>query len=110
MEFSDLGGLLAVGALLAVIGQVAKRLVFKSGKTAGSIGWRGVYYVTMPLHAILVGIAIGASNMLPAPRFLGDRLLGKVIWYALAGAIAPMCFSAVQNILKQKAARNESDS
>lgn len=104
MEFSEVGGFLAVGALLALIG----RGVVSSVKArAGSPGWRGVFYVTQWAHPILAGAALGLISSLPAPVYVGDGTAGRVIWYALAGGMAPTCGRVITSVLEHVAARKD---
>lgn len=106
MQLADLVGLGAVGALLAFLFQGLANLVFGTGKRAGSPGWRGVYYVTMWAHPMLAGAALGYyGTSLPAPLGLGAERVGRVIWYALAGALSPMLYDAVQGMIKHKLAK-----
>ena len=109
MGFAELGGFLAMGALFAIIGKHLNKMVFSSrgGKGAGSPGWHGVWYVTMWAHPIVEGALLGAFGSLHAPKFVGDGLLGGVIWYALAGGLSPSCYNAIRNVIKHLAERGK---
>ena len=100
MELSQLGGFLAIGALLAILGKGVTKMVFGSAPKAGRKGWKGVFYVTLWLQPIVAGALIGLCRPLPAPVFIGDKLLGSVIWYALAGGMSPAIYSAFRSAVK----------
>lgn len=104
MEFSEIGGFVVIGALLAVL---SKGLTGATGARAGSPGWRGVYYVTAWLHPVVAGAALGLISSLPAPEYVGDGTAGRVIWYALAGGLSPMCGRVISSVLEHLTARRE---
>jgi hypothetical protein len=102
---SDFLGFVAVSCLLSAIGQGINRWVFGDKPKAGRQGWRGVWYVTLWAHPILAGGLLGwCVPSLHVPPGMGEGAAGRVIWYALAGAIAPAVYSAVRGVLKQRAA------
>lgn len=48
--------ILILALVIGTMGEVSKRTI--SAK-AGDKGWRGVYYVTLPAHPVLVGALVG---------------------------------------------------
>lgn len=109
MELVDFMSLLAVGGLLAAIGRGVNGMVFGKGPKAGHPGWRGVFYITMWLHPIMVGGLLGFPAWLPAPEFMGDTTAGRVVWYALSGVFSSTAYDAVMSVIKQRAAMKEAE-
>lgn len=105
MSFMDIGGFLAVGALLALVGKGVTSMVFRGGPKAGRKGWRGVFYVTMWAHPLVVGALLGLVPSLPAPGFMGSGTVGSVIWYALAGGFSSTCYNVLHFALQHRAER-----
>ncbi|MCK4718297.1 MAG: hypothetical protein KAT70_06475 [Thermoplasmata archaeon] len=103
MGLIEFASMLVVGALLAAIGKGVTRNVFGSEPKAGRKGWRGVFYVTLWAHPILAGALLGLPAWLPAPTFMGDHLLGRVLWYALAGVFSSTAYDAIASLVKQRA-------
>lgn len=106
MGLNELASMLAVGALLAALGRGVTGMVYGSGPKAGHPGWRGVFYVTMWAHPILVGMLLGIPPWLPAPEFMGEAMLGRVLWYAVAGVFSSTAYDAISSIIKQRAGRD----
>lgn len=81
---------LAIGA----IGEVVKRLVrAKEGDT----GWRGVFYVTLPAHAVVAGMLIGLIPWLPPIDALvkeGYEAAGRFGTYTLAGIVCKLGYDS----------------
>ena len=102
MTLVDFAALLAVGALLSAVGKGVTTLVFGSGPKAGRKGWRGVFYVTMWAHPIVVGALLGIGPWLPAPAFMGDAFLGRMVWYALAGVFSTTAYDGVSLLIKHR--------
>ena len=97
---------LVVGALLSVLGRGVSELVFGGKPRAGFKGWRGVWYVTLPLHALLAGALVGlVATTLPVPPGMGAGVAGRVFWYALSGALGTVCYDVIKGVVKQAAAR-----
>lgn len=109
MELVDFASLLVTGAVLAAIGRGMTAMVFGKGPKAGRPGWRGVFYVTLWFHPILVGALLGLIPSLPAPEFMGSGHAGRVMWYALAGVFSSTAYDAVSNILKHRKAERTSN-
>lgn len=107
METSDLLTLLAVGAFVAGILKGVNSMV---GARAGAAGWRGVFYVTIWLHPVLLGALFGLPNWFPAPHFMGDAIAGRVIWYGLSGMFSSTAYDAISTILKHVGAVKERNS
>ena len=91
-------GFLVVGALLSVIGEGIKRMVFRDPHKAAAKGWRGWYYLSMWAHPILAGSGLGAAG-LPSPEGFPSLL-----WYAGAGAFSGTCYAAVEAAIKRSKA------
>lgn len=101
---------LVVGALLSVLGKGFSGLVFNGKPRAGLKGWRGVWYVTLPLHAVLVGGVLGvAAKTLPVPPGMGEGVAGRVLWYALSGALGVVSYDVLKGIIKHQAAAKSGD-
>jgi len=90
-------------------GEVAKRAV---NAKAGDAGWKGVYYVTMPAHPILVGALIGLIPWLPIPEALtkeGYEFAGRLGTGVLSGVLCKIGYdvlvSTAKRLLGQGAAR-----
>lgn len=109
MELVDLLSFAVVGALLAGIGKGINSMVYGSaGPKPGHKGWRGVWYVTLWLHPIVVGGLLGLSPWLPAPEAMGSTTAGRVLWYAAAGLFASTLYDAIRGFIKQRFAIRES--
>lgn len=105
MSFDPFLSFVVVGATLAAIGVAFSQLVFDGKPRAGLRGWRGVWYVTLPFHAIVVGAALGHfATTLPTPTWMGSGAAGRVMWYALSGALGTVCYDTVKGLIKQRAA------
>lgn len=91
---------LLVGALIAGIGDRLNRVVFGGEPRAGRKGWRGVYYLALPLIPPLVGVLVGAVlTHLPAPEGL------RIAFYGCAGLFSSTAFNLVGGFLKHRAAQ-----
>ena len=73
--------------------EVLKRFV---GPTAGKRGWRGVYEVTMPLHAMALGALLGLVPGLPRPTSFGVETAGGVLFYLSAGVLSVLAYDVVR--------------
>jgi len=98
---------LAIGTL----GEVAKRAV---NAKKGDTGWRGVYYVTLPAHPVIVGALLGLVPLLPvAPQLAVEGYDGvaRFATYLLAGFVCKVAYdvlvATLLRALGQKAAREE---
>lgn len=108
MDLSQFGSMMAVGALLGLIGRLVNSAVFRGRRKATATGWRSWFYLTAGWHPVVAGALLGAlASTLPAPEFLGSGLAGRVIWYALSGGFSHAIYRTVDTMFKQRAARNE---
>ncbi len=89
--------ILAAAFVIGMAGEVAKKLI---GAKAGDKGWRGVYHVTLPWHALLVGAAVGAAGHpigIPVPEVFGADLGGAVLAFTLAGGLSMIAYQAIKS-------------
>lgn len=98
-----------IALVIGTGGEVAKRTVKAK---AGDTGWKGVYYVTIPAHPVLVGILIGLIPWLPIPEQLtkeGYEFFGRLGTGILGGVVCKVGYdliiSTVRRLLGQKDAR-----
>lgn len=99
---------------LGTLGEVAKRAV---NAKKGSSGWRGVYYVTLPAHPVLLGALLGFVPVLPVAIPLaveGYDGAARFATYLYAGIVCKVAYdllvSTLRRALGQKAAREEDGS
>ena len=93
MTLEDLAPLVAVGCVLAFLGQ---------GINERPPPWRW-WRRTLWLHPFLGGAAVGLLfRDLPVPEAMGDGLAGRAFWYALAGILAVPLYEAAQAWLRRK--------
>lgn len=107
MEWEHLGALLAVGCVIAVVGQNVNKMVFGGAPKAGRTGWRAWWYLTLWCHPILVGALCGLPPWLPAPEFMGSHTAGRMVWFSLAGIFSSSAYDAVAGVLKHREAKRE---
>ena len=89
--------MLVVGGVLAAVGQGIAHALGESRE-----GWRGVWHRTRALHPIAAGLALGLSS-LPVPEAMGDGLTGRMLWFALAGALAVPIYEVWRVALARRA-------
>ena len=94
---------LLVPLIIGAMGEAAKKLILGTVKPSkqGFKGWRGVYVVTLRVHAVIVGALIGLvghSFELPVPDYFGASLGGVVLAYACAGVIASFAYDALVKV------------
>ena len=85
----------AATAMFATVGQVAKKLV--SPESAAQSRWAYAFRVTMPLHPVLAGLAIGALNLIPASTGVGTPA-EKAMYFGVAGVLSSYFFDLVQRL------------
>ena len=95
--------------VIGTMGEVAKRAIRAK---AGDTGWKGLYYVSMPAHPILVGALIGLIPWLPIPEALtkeGHEFAGRLGTGVLSGVLCKIGYdvlvSTAKRLLGQGAAR-----
>lgn len=96
--------LIVVGVLLAAVGQGINGQVFGELGPRPTQGWRERWRRTMWAHPIIAGGMMGWLTSLPAPEGLGDGTAGRVVWYAVAGALALSLYGWLRRLLEHKAA------
>ena len=102
MDFSQVGSLVVVGAVLGLVGRQISKLVFQGKPKMQATGWRKVFYRSMWAHPVVAGMVLAlAASSLPAPEYLGDGLAGRVIWYALAGGWSHSIVKIVDAMFKK---------
>lgn len=100
MEMSDIVTL-ALALALGTIGEVFKNLV---NAKAGDTGWRGVYYVTLRLHAIVAGLVAGLAfhGSVAIPEQFGVTLRGYALWGAYCGGLAMVGYDVFVGIVRAR--------
>ncbi len=92
---------IVLALVIGTMGEVVKRIV--SAK-AGDAGWRGVYYVTLPAHPVLVGAAIGLLPWLPIPDGLskdGYEFAGRLGTGVLAGVACKIGYDGIVSTVRR---------
>lgn len=87
--------IIVLALVIGTLGEVTKRLVKAK---AGDKGWRGVYYVTLPAHPMIVGALIGLVPWLPIPEGLvkeGYEFAGRLGTGLLAGAVCKIGYDGI---------------
>lgn len=87
-------------------GEVAKKL---TGAKAGDRGWRGVFFVTLPVHAPIIGALLGIAAVAlngwlglaaPTSEAFADGL-GPVLFFCGAGVLASLCYVSIVRVIKR---------
>lgn len=101
--------IIIMALVIGTLGEVAKRTI--SAK-AGDKGWKGVYYVTLPAHPVIIGALSGLIPWLPIPDALvkeGHEFWGRLGAGILSGVVCKvsydMIISTVRRMLGQAGAR-----
>lgn len=101
--------IIILALVIGTFGEVAKRTIKAN---AGDKGWKGVYYVTLPAHPVIIGLLIGLIPFLPVPDQLtkeGHEFAGRLGTGALAGVVCKVGYdlivSTVRRMLGQAGAR-----
>lgn len=92
--------LLVVPLIIGMAGQVAQRLV---GAKRGDPGWRGIYVVTVPWHAMLVGAGVGFAMFKlqgPIPEVFGSAVGGYLLAYTMSGAVSIVGYDTIVKVFK----------
>jgi len=89
--------------LIGMCGQVAKNITLDEKTLKKSLkGWKRIYKLTLPLHAIGAGIAIGFVGYkfgIPVPDAFGTEIGGSILAYALSGGIAIVGYDSIVKTL-----------
>lgn len=104
--------IIILALVIGTMGEVSKRMI--SAK-AGDKGWKGVYYVTLPAHPVIIGGLFGLIPWLPIPDELvkeGYEFAGRLGTGVLSGVVCKVGYdliiSTVRRMMSQGAARAES--
>lgn len=105
--------IIIMALIIGTIGEVSKRMIKAQ---AGDKGWKGVYYVTLPAHPVIVGALFGLIPWLPVPDELtkeGYEAWGRFGAGVLGGVVCKVAYdliiSTVRRLLGQKGAREGSN-
>lgn len=92
---------LVVALILGVIGEVAKKIVTPNG-SKGLKGWRWVWNVTLPLHAVCIGFALGLLPFMTCPDSVCGSVFERGLYYAASGAFSSYVYAGVKHFAKEK--------
>ena len=97
--FQTIWPLIFSAAILRQIGQVIKRVV---PPPETNTFWR-YFWKTFPLHPVIAGFILGASNFAPAPEWV-ESLGGhsRVMFYGFAGYLSVNIHSLIRSWKKYK--------
>lgn len=91
--------------LIGMGGQVARNIVLGEDSSNKPLkGWKRIYRVTLPLHAISVGSTVGFVGHkfgLPVPEMFGTEVGGSTLAYALSGGVAIIGYDSIVKTLKR---------
>jgi putative lipase involved disintegration of autophagic bodies len=92
--------------IIGMCGQVARNIVLgnKRRETDCHTGWRRIYWVTLPLHALAVGVWVGLIGYeygLPVPAAFGDKLAGSILAYTMSGGVSVVGYDAIVKTLRR---------
>ena len=88
--------------LIGMGGEVSKKLIVPLGDA--STGWRRIFWITFPLHAMLTGALLGIPLHkfgVPTPSAFGEELLGSMLAGTMSGAISTVGYSSIVKTLKR---------
>ena len=89
--------------LIGRCGQVVKNIALDEKTLKKSLkGWKKIYKLTLPLHAIGVGVTIGFVGYkfgIPVPAAFGTEIGGCMLAYALSGATAIVGYDSIVKTL-----------
>ena len=105
MDFGlQLADILAWAVVAGLLGYIGTRAV-PTVRRLGPSPWTDLFLLTAWMHPICAGAAIGLVPSLPAPAGMGDGAAGRVLWYALAGALGLWVYRILRARLETKVAR-----
>jgi len=92
--------------IIGMCGQVARNIVLgnKRRESDGHVGWRRIYWATLPLHALAVGAwtgLIGHKYGLPVPAVFGKTLAGSMLAYTTSGGVSVVGYDAIVKTLRR---------
>ncbi len=88
--------------IIGMGGEVSKKLIVPQGDS--SSGWRRIFWITFPLHAMLMGAILGIPFHkfgVPTPAAFGQEMLGSMIAGTMSGAISTVGYSSIVKTLKR---------
>lgn len=88
--------------IIGMGGEVSKKLIVPAGDS--STGWKRMFWITFPLHAMLMGALLGIPMHkfgVPVPSAFGTELLGAMIAGTMSGAISTVGYSSIVKTLKR---------
>jgi len=86
---------------IGTFGEVAKLAI---SPKAGDVGWRGVYYVTLPAHPVIVGALLGLIPLLlAAPSLVTEGYDGaaRFATYLLAGIVCKVGYDVIVSTMRR---------
>jgi hypothetical protein len=93
--------------VIGTIGEVVKRMIRAQ---AGDRGWRGVYYVTLPAHPVILGALIGLLPWLPIPEALtkeGYEFAGRLGTGIFAGIVCKVGYDSIISTVRRQLGQGE---
>lgn len=97
---SDHWPFLVVSLLLAVVGEVLKRIILPRDRKSAT-GWRWWFYITLPLHPLGAGGLIGLLPFMPCPVAICPTTTHRVLYYAAAGVLSSYVYAAGKHLYKK---------
>lgn len=88
--------------IIGMGGEVSKKFVSTSSDL--SKGWKRIYWITFPLHAMCIGALLGVPIHkfgVPVPEAFGKELMGSVLAGTMSGAISTVGYSSIVKTLKR---------
>ena len=92
---------LVVALALGVTGEVMKRLILPNGNK-NLTGWRWVWNVTLPLHAVGIGFVLGLMPFMPCPHDTCASGFSRGLYYCAAGMLSSYVYAGVKHFAKEK--------
>jgi len=93
--------IIVLALVIGTLGEVAKRTIRAK---AGDKGWRGVYFVSLPAHPVLVGALVGLVPWLPTPDELvkpGHEFAARLGTGLLAGMVCKVGYDGIVSTAKR---------
>jgi len=92
--------------IIGMCGQVARNIVLgnKRRESDNLVGWRRIYWATLPLHALAVGAwtgLLGYKYGLPVPDAFGDTLAGSILAYTMSGGVSVVGYDAIVKTIRR---------
>jgi hypothetical protein len=92
--------------IIGMCGQVVRNIVLgnKRRESDGHVGWRRIYWATLPLHALIVGALTGIVGFkygLPVPKAFGETLAGSILAYTTSGGVSVVGYDAIVKTLRR---------